>query len=177
MTEVDCENSNEAFLESREQTKAVVSALRKISRAADLTIVVREAETRIKEIAAETLHPGTDELIEDLCLLDLIWNLSGDTTFTWNPDGTQKGLFWAIEYYLGRKVQLVHGTGIIAQMAARGEFGIRVRLKCSHVGCNIRHTVYAKPGCHAGAFCYVYDREGNRLADLRNQQFACTEQH
>ncbi len=49
---------------------------------------------------------------------------------------------------------------------------IRVSLSCARCGRNPM-IVYARSGCHRGAFCYVYDAEGNFLADLRNQEYVC----
>jgi hypothetical protein len=50
---------------------------------------------------------------------------------------------------------------------------IRVSLLCARCGRNPM-IVYARSGCHRGAFCYVYDAEGNFLADLRNQEYVCS---
>jgi hypothetical protein len=50
---------------------------------------------------------------------------------------------------------------------------IRVSLPCARCGRNPMIT-YARSGCHRGAFCYVYDAEGNFLADLRNQEYVCS---
>ena len=50
---------------------------------------------------------------------------------------------------------------------------IRVSLPCARCGRNPM-IAYARSGCHRGAFCYVYDSEGNFLADLRNQEYVCS---
>lgn len=50
---------------------------------------------------------------------------------------------------------------------------IRVSLPCARCGRNPM-IAYARSGCHRGAFCYVYDAEGNFLADLRNQEYVCS---
>ncbi|HLG75495.1 MAG TPA: hypothetical protein VKX46_03730 [Ktedonobacteraceae bacterium] len=50
---------------------------------------------------------------------------------------------------------------------------IRVSLPCARCGRNPM-IVYARSGCHRGAFCYVYDAEANFLADLRNQEYVCS---
>jgi hypothetical protein len=50
---------------------------------------------------------------------------------------------------------------------------IRVSLPCARCGGNPM-IVYARSGCHRGAFCYVYDAEANFLADLRNQEYLCS---
>ena len=50
---------------------------------------------------------------------------------------------------------------------------IRVSLPCARCGRNPM-IAYARSGCHRGAFCYVYDAEGDFLADLRNQEYVCS---
>jgi hypothetical protein len=125
-------------------------------------------ESRMKELAAESLKPG-DEPIEDVDALDYVWNLHGDGS--WSSKQTEPFRAMALDYYVGRKVRHVWGTGTIVKM--KEGYGIKVRLPCSHAGCRRTITVYAKPGCHRGAFCYVYDKDGNFLADLRDQSFDC----
>ena len=49
---------------------------------------------------------------------------------------------------------------------------IKVTLECARCGKNPT-TVYARSGCHAGAFCYVYSESGEFQADLRNQEYVC----
>lgn len=55
-----------------------------------------------------------------------------------------------------------------------GSIAIQVILPCARCGKN-PDTVYARSGCHHGAFCYVYDQHGTFLADLRNQEYVCSE--
>jgi hypothetical protein len=50
---------------------------------------------------------------------------------------------------------------------------IRVSLPCARCSRNPM-IAYARSGCLRGAFCYVYDAEGNFLADLRNQEYVCS---
>ena len=54
----------------------------------------------------------------------------------------------------------------------RDSFAVQATLMCVKCGANPM-IVYARSGCHHGAFCYVYDEEGGFLADLRNQEYVC----
>ena len=49
----------------------------------------------------------------------------------------------------------------------------RVSLPCAR--CVRNPTIaYVRSGYHRGAFCYLFDAEANFLADLRNQEYACS---
>ena len=151
-----------------------LAAIKACQSVSHLASVVDEAQERIKDLAAEELHPGTDEVIEDLDLLDYIWKLKGDRV--WSSKQTEPYRYWAIEHYLGRKVEHIWGVGTIVRMnpdskMSQAMFGIEVDLPCNCGKTTKR--VYARPGCHTGAFCYVYSQEGEFLADLRNQWFSC----
>lgn len=39
--------------------------------------------------------------------------------------------------------------------------------------CQCTNTVYARSGLHSGAWCYVYNVEGEYLANLRDQCYVC----
>lgn len=52
-------------------------------------------------------------------------------------------------------------------------FAVRWQWKCRTRACRNRVTVYAVSGCHFGAYCYIQDKNGKTLADLRNNQYTC----
>lgn len=169
--------------EAHDKEEAVLERIRELIGMVDslwlLNGIYRNWEDRMKELAAVVLKPGTDEVLDEydgaLAALDYIWDLHGDYSFK----GGQSEPFRprALDYYVGRKFRHVWGTGELVKLSKDGEhpprYGVRVRLACGTEGCKNKITVYAAPGCHNGAFCYVYDREGNYLADLRNQWFKC----
>jgi hypothetical protein len=57
-------------------------------------------------------------------------------------------------------------------VAFRDSVAIKVTLSCVRCKGNPT-TVYARSGCHTGAFCYVYNEDGQFQADLRNQEYVC----
>jgi hypothetical protein len=133
-----------------------------------LNSVRRVWEDQMKALAAERLHPGCDEPITDLDALDYIWDLPGDCS--WSSEQTEPFRPHALDYYVGRTVEHVWGTGTIEKMAAG--YGIRVWLPCAYCE-KAGLWLYARPGCHTGAFCYLYDEQGQYALDLRNQIFVC----
>lgn len=148
-----------------------LSAVEDLKEIRHLENIGRQADERIKALAAVILKPDSDDVIEMdvLHILDSIWDLGGDTVFANGLPNKEK----AVDYYLGRKVHHVWGTGVIAKMKQFGMRGIRVRLRCYHEGCTRTKTCYARPGCHQGAFCYMYSFAGKYWIDLRNQGYAC----
>jgi hypothetical protein len=56
-----------------------------------------------------------------------------------------------------------------------GKFAVRWRITCQSSGkrCKNRTTIYTTSGVHHGAWCYAVDRNGQHLADLRNQSAVC----
>jgi hypothetical protein len=159
----------------------------------ELRLVLSDAGELLKARVREVLKPYNKRLIiasrdeYELSLLDYIWDLDGDRSMVgvngeWFSDGTgQRRPYCAteIERYEGKRVRYVWGVGVIAPMKPTGRkprqrkvMGIRVELACAG-GCGQNFTAYARPGCHTGAFCYVYSFEGKFLADLRNQEFCC----
>jgi hypothetical protein len=56
-----------------------------------------------------------------------------------------------------------------------GVIRVRVRLGCSHDSCRRWGIAYLRGGPHSGALCYAYDTNGNFLADLRNQNYVCSD--
>jgi hypothetical protein len=166
------------WAESRERRKAAGAAVEAITSIGDLRSLRVDIEERMKALAAEILEPGSDKLIYDLHALDYIWDLSGDRVTT---VGKPYNLF-AIDAYLGRKVEHVWGIGEIAKMEpspdAKGKrwdgsmYGIKVELPCGRCE-EATSTLYARPGCHAGAFCYLYTPDGTDHIDLRNFMWVC----
>ncbi len=55
----------------------------------------------------------------------------------------------------------------------RDTLAIRVSLPCARCGRNPT-TVFAMSGLQRGAFCYVYDQQGEYLANLREQEYVCS---
>lgn len=78
----------------------------------------------------------------------------------------------------GRKVKH-HSFGIgaldfVGPKTARRTV-VRMRMPCSHKGCNKSHNVYLGIGLHSGAWCYCYDKKsGKYLANLRDQVVCCS---
>lgn len=161
--------------ESRKVTR-IIEDMAKVQGISNLSVFHREWEAQMKTLAAQTLKPGTDEVIEDLDALDYIWDLRGDYAF--GPDLPNR--FHAIEEYLGRKVRHFWGEGTIVCLPGFADsdahvkkYGIEVTIPCR---CGkVDYTTWARPGCHTGAFCYVYDKDGEYILDLRNQTFVCKE--
>lgn len=115
----------------REIAKKVCELFGKIKFLYNLNPLYLKWEERMKEIAFATLKVGTQEVIEEwdggLSALDYIWDLQGD--YSWSGKQTTPYRSKAVEYFLGRKVNHIWGTGIIARMKDKG-FGIRVRIRC-----------------------------------------------
>ena len=73
----------------------------------------------------------------------------------------------------GEKVKWHDLTGMLVTIK-NNKPAIKFRMKCWHIGCRNRITIYTVSGCHNGAFCYVQDpKSGQFLADLRNQNVVC----
>lgn len=82
--------------------------------------------------------------------------------------------------YVGWKVSHdMLGTGTLVRLPVADEgvsaqkYAVRWRVKCGKERCKKRVTILTKSGCHKGAYCYVCDRSGKYLADLRNQYCVC----
>lgn len=168
------DEQDQIYNDGKAREEAIKEHINQMTSLFQLNHVYKMWEDRMKELAAQVLKPGADEIIEEitggLSALDYIWKLHGDYSYSGNQ--TEPFRPNALDYYVGRKCYHVWGTGILVKM--RDGYGIRVRLPCGTEGCKGRITVYARPGCHNGAFCYVYSKEGEYLADLRNQWFKCT---
>lgn len=66
-----------------------------------------------------------------------------------------------------------HGEiGVITN--TKGSMRIAVMLSCSRCG-KYTETFYFGPGLHSGAWPYAYDLGDNYLANIRDQEFRCTE--
>lgn len=129
-------------------------------------------EERMKELAAETLKPGSDETIEDLDALDYIWDITGDKAIT----GDQPYHARALDYYLGRKVEHIWGVGVLSKMPENtpgGDYGIKVDYPCT---CGKKtYEMYAIPGVHIGGFAYLVEPGNKHYLDVRNQCRVCEE--
>lgn len=155
-----------------------IAAIQKVNDLGDLSSLRRVCDSRTKEIVRKEV--GKSKLFnnDQLYLLDYVWDLRGDLSWAsepgkppYNPETGEPFCEMEMDRYLGWKVESNVGNGTIAKMADGG-YGIRLRLPCNRCH-KSRKTVYARPGCHVGAFCYIYDRYGKFLADLRNQEFVC----
>lgn len=168
MDEIDIDESDKAKVAQAEHLIGEIRSLWRLNR------INRAWEDRMKALAAEELKPGSDELIEDMDALDYIWDLPGDRV--WSSNQTEPFRPKALDYYVGRKVVHIWGTGEVVKIGKTkrrdARYAIKVRMPCYYCKTS-RVTVYAQPGCHNGAFCYIYDRQGNYLADLRNQIVVC----
>lgn len=161
-----------------------------------LSVIVDNIHERMKTVAAEYLKPGSDEVIEDLGILDYIWGLKGDR---WRGGG-KPAHFYAVDYYLGRKVSHVWGTGrlvrfikedekmtdidreyfgpnlvVAPNLVAKGRHhGIELDYPCS---CGKKkYRMYAIPGVHLGGFAYLIREEvPDNLFDVRNHCMVCDE--
>lgn len=80
----------------------------------------------------------------------------------------------SLEGYVGWKVthDILGTSGVLLKLKS-GKYAVRWKIKCAKSGCTRRVTILTKSGCHKGAYCYVCDRQGEYLADLRNQQCVC----
>jgi len=76
-----------------------------------------------------------------------------------------------LDGWLGRKVRLSFGLGVLVKMAG-DHHAVRVRIKCETPGCRDTKTVYARPAA-PGGWCFVYNRRGKFMADMRDQCFIC----
>ncbi len=164
---------------SRALRAAIESKIERVQDMGDLGCIARAAQERTKALAAEILKPGTEEPINEftdgLYALDYIWDLRGDSVFGSGRPNKHR----AIDYYLGRKVEHLWGEGVIVRMTPEkvypAKYGIKIELPCHVDDCESTSTRYAKPGCHSGAFCYLYDEDSKNMIDLRNQVFCCGE--
>jgi hypothetical protein len=137
-----------------------------------------QCEERIKAIARDRLRSlGMDDDPQEwLEALDLIWDLPGDRHLQLKdgkwfcPTTDEPAVSREIERYRGARVPHHRCIGTVVKMRDGG-FGLRIRIKCAY--CSKRVTVYARPGCQRGFFCYIYDRNGKFLADLRNRMVVC----
>jgi hypothetical protein len=87
-----------------------------------------------------------------------------NTLDEWLEDGT------SLDQVVGRLADW-HGEPF-SIVAFQDSVAIKVTLLCRQCKSNPT-TVYARSGCHAGAFCYVYNEDGQFQADLRNQEYVC----
>ena len=175
-TEAWEENLRQLAADYQDKTQAKDVAKQAVSAVSDLThlneLIVLTQE-QIKKIAANTLKPGSKKPIDEIGVLDYIWDLPGDRSWSSKQKEPFRGK--ALDYYRGRKVRHVWGTGQLVKIKNKSKeewYGIRVVLTCIQCKKN-KMTVYALPGCHVGAFCYIYDRSKKYLADLRNQSLVC----
>jgi hypothetical protein len=69
----------------------------------------------------------------------------------------------------------IFGNGGTLVKLPCGKFAVRWRITCQSEGkrCKNRTTIYTTSGVHHGAWCYAVDRNGQHLADLRNQNAVC----
>jgi len=77
---------------------------------------------------------------------------------------------------VGRKIYhsaLRTGYGTIVKLPTG--FYIAGHVKCTAKGCKSYRKVYFGSGCHFGAFCYAYNRQGDYLGDFRNVEYRCGE--
>jgi hypothetical protein len=75
----------------------------------------------------------------------------------------------------GRKALTVKRPDSWKPMSGQAQkyvLALLVRLPCDN-GCKRRVQITVKSGVHHGAFCVVIDRNGNRLADLRDKNVLC----
>ena len=167
-----------------------------------LNVITPWIEDRIKEIAAETLKPGTDEVITDTYALDYIWGLTGDREIRGNQVYHRR----AIDYYLGRTVDHGMWTGKLMKIAyeygderlpheheyfnhervwlsdkdnplnlpgRRIDYGIAIKFPC-HCG-KVEYDMFAIPGVHTGGFAYLVAEDTDNYLDIRNQIRVCEE--
>lgn len=81
-----------------------------------------------------------------------------------------------LDPYLGFKVShdILGRSGTLVKLDC-GKFAVRWRVSCGSEGrkCKNRVTMYTTSGVHHGAWCYAVDKQGQHLADLRNQNVIC----
>ncbi len=70
----------------------------------------------------------------------------------------------------GRKAVVVKRPGGLQKISV----ALTAKMPCRR-GCGRRLTITVKSGVHHGSFCTVIDRNGNRLADLRDHIMLCGE--
>lgn len=74
--------------------------------------------------------------------------------------------------WLGRRVRLHFGpTGPLVRHKTR-KFGVRFFFKCPRCG-RKEGPIFAVSGLHAGAWCYIYNRDGKYLANMRDDNWNC----
>lgn len=160
-----------------------------------LKVIVDNVHERMKELAAETLKPGSDDVIEDLSSLDYIWLLPGSRCF----EGGKPAYFSALDYYLGRRVSHVWGEGPLVRIVKDrdrildcdlehfGEQNILVRPKLATRGIHhgvkldypctcgkVKYEMFAIPGVHLGGFAYlVCEDQPEMTLDVRNHCRVC----
>jgi len=79
----------------------------------------------------------------------------------------------SLSRFVGWKVKHdLFGTGTYCQLK-EGVFAVKWRLQCSSPNCKKRIICYTMSGCTAGAFCYLCNKEGKYLGDLRNCGVVC----
>lgn len=76
---------------------------------------------------------------------------------------------------IGKEVDTYAGVVGRIVKCKDGGIRVRVRLSCPHDKCRCWSIAYLRGGPHSGALCYVYDTNGNYLADLRNQNYVCND--
>ena len=81
------------------------------------------------------------------------------------------GLPEVMEQHVGKEVDYHLGTGVLSKMDG-GRYGILLSIPCYDC-LKSEIEVYARPGLHSGAFCYVYDKAGKYLANMRDQVYTC----
>ena len=170
----------------------VIDLIKTMTGLMNLSIITPWIEERMKDVAAETLKPGSDEVITDLHTLDYIWDLSGDRSISGNKKWHRR----ALDYYTGRMVKhhmlgegklirfvpeddtedkmgYEHGKDILSSsLYNRGHrYGIAVEFPCE-CGQKI-YSMYVVPGVHGGAFAYLICEEFDSYLDLRNHCMTC----
>ena len=186
---------------NRELVGHIINTMNRVDSISELNCVERQWVERMKELAALVLKPGTDEVIDDLHVLDYLWHLDGDYCIS----GDQVYHRRALDYYLGRKVEHhMLGEGTLFKIAyeygdnrlkleheyynvsrvwlsdpnkehnlpGRGiHYGILLKMPCT---CGkVVYDMFAIPGVHTGAFAYLVDEETDAHLDLRNHCSVC----
>jgi hypothetical protein len=81
-----------------------------------------------------------------------------------------------LDAYIGFRVShdIFGDSGTLVKLP-NGVFAVRWRITCQNESkrCKNRTTLYTTSGVHHGAWCYAVDRNGQHLADLRNQNAVC----